>query len=114
MLALRAICACLVAVVAVYTLVVIGREGLDLITPFFGGVLAMTWQGQFNVDFSAYLLLSTVWFLWRNAFSAQAWVFAPLVCVGGMLVFGCYLIWLSFRVRGRMDVLLLGPSRVAP
>ncbi|WP_299372225.1 hypothetical protein [uncultured Tateyamaria sp.] len=110
---LRLICFGLVAVLVVYTLVVVGRDGLDLITPFAGAVLAMNWQGQFNVDFSTYLLLSTVWFLWRNAFSTQAWVFAPLVCVGGMLVFGSYLIWLSFRVDGRLDVLLLGPSRVA-
>jgi len=113
MLALRIICGILVGLVAVYTLVTIGREGLDLISPFFGDLFALGWPGQFNLDFSTYLILSTVWFLWRNAFSTQAIAFAPLVCVGGMLVLGPYLIWLSFRVHRRMDVLLLGPTRVA-
>ncbi|MEO0400786.1 MAG: hypothetical protein AAF214_00265 [Pseudomonadota bacterium] len=108
---LRRVVGAMVAVLVVYTLVVMVVHGPDLLTPFFGDLVAVNWSGQFNLDFSLYLVLSTLWFVWRNGFSRISLICAPVVLVGGMLVFGCYLIWQSTRVEGRMDVLLLGPGR---
>ena len=55
--------------IILFTIMAVVDGGLDLFTPFLGPVFAMNWQGQFNVDFSTYLVLSGIWMAWRSGFS---------------------------------------------
>jgi hypothetical protein len=97
--------------ISAYTLATVSIDGWDLLTPFFTDLLSLKWPGQFNLDFSFYLLLSTLWYVWRNEYSRLSLITAPVVLVGGMLVFAAYLFWLTFRVNGQIDVLVSGPNR---
>jgi hypothetical protein len=60
--------ACCVVIVG-YTAVTIAHHGWNLLPIFFGDMAAMTWPGQFNLDFMTFLLLSGLWVSWRNEFS---------------------------------------------
>ncbi|MDJ0787985.1 MAG: hypothetical protein QNK05_14345 [Myxococcota bacterium] len=65
----RILLSVLLAVVVVYTGIVIVNHGMGLIPIFFGAMAEMTWQGQFNLDFMGFLVLSATWLAWRNHFS---------------------------------------------
>ena len=56
-----------VALIA-YTGMVIAAHGLDLLPIFFGDIWKGSWPGQFNLDFSCFLMLSALWTAWRNGF----------------------------------------------
>jgi len=88
--------------------VIVGYTGAVI---FFGDILAMTWPGQFNVDFSCFLVLSGLWLAWRNHFTAGAWALGLLGAVAGIMLLAPYLLWISFVARGDMKVILLGPGR---
>ena len=60
----------IILVVNIYTAVVIANHGMGLYPIFFGDIAAMTWPGQFNLDFLGFLLMSGLWVAWRHAFSA--------------------------------------------
>ena len=57
--------------------------------------MAMTWAGQFNMDFTCFLLLSGLWLAWRHAFS-------PSGIVLGVV---------GLDARGDVKVLVLGRVR---
>jgi hypothetical protein len=59
----------IIAVIGVYTAIVIANHGMGLYPIFFGDIADMTWPGQFNLDFLGFLILSGVWVAWRHAFS---------------------------------------------
>lgn len=82
---------------AVYTAVVIANHGWNLFPVFFGDMLAMTWPGQFNFDFSGFLALSALWTAWRNAFSPLGLMLAVVAFLGGMMFLTIYLLILSAR-----------------
>lgn len=42
----------------VFTMAAVANSGINLITPFLTPILALSWQGQFNFDFTCYLVLS--------------------------------------------------------
>lgn len=111
MLRMRLIAAAIFVVILGYTGVVIAAHGWDLVPVFFGSIAAMDWQGQFNVDFSSFLVLSALWVAWRNDFSMTGWLLAPLALFGGGLFLSVYLFILSGQ--GDMKMLLLGPRRAA-
>jgi hypothetical protein len=69
MTAFRALLIILWLIIASYTVVTIVTFGPTLFPEFFGPIFAMTWQGQFNVDFSSFLILSAVWLAWRHHFT---------------------------------------------
>ncbi|MBX9859698.1 MAG: hypothetical protein K2Y20_08935 [Sphingomonas sp.] len=96
-----------------YTLPVIAQHGMGLVPLFFTAIGEMGWQGQFNVDFSCFLILSGLWFAWRNDFSPLGLVFAPVASFGGAMFLSAYLLIVSFQVRGDMAALLLGERRAA-
>ncbi len=58
---LRGILIVLFVGIALYTIVVVARDGFGLIPVFFGDLIAMNWSGQFNLDFACYLVLSALW-----------------------------------------------------
>lgn len=93
--------------IAVYTTITISSVGVDLFTPFLGDIQAMAWPGQFNVDFSSYLLLSALWVAWRNHFSAKGIGLALMASVLGILFFAPYLLWLTFKKQGKIEAVLL-------
>ena len=96
-----------------YTGMVGMSHGWNIFPIFFGDILAMTWPGQFNLDFSCLLLLSGFWLAWRNQFSICGLALGFLGVVGGTMLLAPYLLCVSIRARGNMKEILLGRSRVA-
>lgn len=97
--------------ICAYTLVVISAHGGDLFTPFFGELTAFTWSGQFNFDFSTYLMLSGIWIAWRHQFSLSGILMAIVAAIFGILFFAPYLLVESIQTKGDMKALLLGKVR---
>lgn len=104
--------ACLVAILS-YTSVTVAHHGLDLLPVFFGDMAAMAWPGQFNLDFFTMLLLSGLWVAWRHHFSAGGIALGLVAAFGGMLFLSLYLLVASFRARGDLLAVILGPYRAA-
>lgn len=96
-----------------YTLPVAADHGMDLLPVFFGDIAKMGWPGQFNVDFSSFLLMTMLWVAWRNGFSVPGLLLALLVPVGGGMFTSFYVLFLSFQSKGDIAVLLLGTKRAA-
>ena len=109
----RGVLAALFAIIVAYTAVVVAHHGLGLLPIFFGDIAKMEWPGQFNVDFSGFLLLSGLWLAWRHEFSALGVALGVLAVFGGMPLLSAYLFFASRRVDGDWAALLLGPARAA-
>jgi hypothetical protein len=77
---------------AVYTGTVISTHGTDLAPIFFGDIQAMDWPGQFNLDFTGFLILSALWTAWRHRFSVWGLILAVLAFFGGMAFLATYLL----------------------
>lgn len=110
MTGLRVFLAIFVVGLAVYTAAVIANHGWNLFPAFFGDILAMTWAGQFNVDFSGFLVLSALWTAWRNGFSALGLALGVAAFFGGMLFLSIYLLVLSATSKDVRE-LIAGPER---
>lgn len=104
--------ACLLTIIG-YTAMTIANHGWDLMPIFFGDVAKMAWPGQFNVDFSTFLLLSGLWVSWRHGFSIAGLVLAPVAAFGGMLFLSAYLLIATFRTNGDIVAVMLGEKRAA-
>ena len=102
--------ACLIAI-AGYTAVTFARHGAGLVPIFFGAMAKLTWPGQFNLDFTTFLMLSGLWVAWRHRFSASGLILGAIATVGGMLFLAPYLLIHSFKTRGDVRALLLGEVR---
>lgn len=103
----NALIAMIVALVMI-TIAAVAREGIDLLTPYFGAIFALTWQGQFNADFGCYIILSGVWMAWRSGFSKGGLALGIFAAPLGILFFGPYLIYLIGKTSGDPLKLLLG------
>lgn len=99
------------AVLGVYTLIVGITHGWDLLSVFFGDMVAMTWPGQFNLDFMGFLSLSGLWLAWRNEFSPSGLVLGVIGFFGGMMILAPYLIWAIGTSGGDPKIVLLGEAR---
>ena len=110
---LRLYAAAFLLVLGVYTGVVIANHGMGLVQIFFGDMAAMTWPGQFNLDFMGFLLLSGLWVSWRHNYSPIGLLLTPLAIFGGMGFLTVYLLVESFRVNGDLKALLIGEARAA-
>ena len=111
MLVFRTILVLIFAYLAVYTAIVIANEGWNLFAVFFGDMGTMAWPGQFNTDFTGFLILSASWVAWRNEFSGTGLVLSVCGFFGGIMFLAPYLFILSFRTNGDMAELLMGVSR---
>ncbi|WP_420863297.1 hypothetical protein [Algirhabdus cladophorae] len=94
--------------IVVSTVTAIANGGLNLITPFLMPILALSWQGQFNIDFACYLVLSGIWMAWRGGFSGGSIALGILAPLLGILFLAPYLIYLVGRSNGDPRQLLLG------
>ncbi len=92
----------------VYTAFAVKNEGCGLFQIFTDNLLALNWSGQFNLDFGCYLLLSGLWIMWRNKFSAGAIGLAVVAMIGGIMVFAPYLLYLVITVKGDLHKVLVG------
>ncbi len=111
MTAFRLLLAAMLATIIVYTGQVMLVHGGDLIPVFFGDIGKMGWPGQFNTDFSCFLMLSGLWVAWRNQFSVGGLLLAIVAAFGGMLFLSLYLLILSFRTGNDFATILLGKTR---
>ena len=111
MIVLRTFLGVFVAGLAVYSTIVIANHGLNLFSVFFGDMLAMTWAGQFNFDFSGFLVLSALWTAWRNAFSPLGLLLAVVAFFGGMMFLSIYLLVLSMSAKDIGELIAGRPAR---
>lgn len=95
-------------VVTIYTGVVVRSEGWSLFPIFFGDIAALSWPGQFNLDFLGLLVLSGMWIAWRHRFSSAGIALGLVASVGGVMFFMPYLLLASASAGGDMQALLLG------
>ena len=101
--------AIILIVLCAYTAVTISNQGWNLFPFFFGDMLEMSWAGQFNVDFTGFLMLSAAWTAWRNEFSPAGLILAILAFFGGMLFLTIYLLYLSFQCEDNIELMMMGP-----
>lgn len=113
MTALRLLLIAMMLVLSAYTALVGLRHGWDLLPVFFGDLLRVTWPGQFNLYFFflCLLALSALWLAWRHRYTPGGLLLAACGLFGGTAVLAPYLLIASFRARGDVRVLLLGPER---
>lgn len=97
--------------ILIYTSIVGINHGWNLLPIFFGDMMAMTWPGQFNLDFTGFLTLSGLWLAWRHHFSPGGLLLGVLGLFGGMGVLAPYLLIARYKANGDMKVLLLGKTR---
>lgn len=107
----RGLLVLILLVLATYTAIVISNHGWNLLPVFFGDIAAMTWPGQFNLDFLGFLTLSAIWTAWRHHFSPAGLALAAAAFFGGMAFLTIYLLVASYQVKGDVRALLLGSQR---
>lgn len=95
------------------TAAAVRQQGWNLFSIFIENIKAMNWNGQFNLDFSCYLMLSGLWIMWRNRFAPAAIIGGAFAMVAGILAFAPYLLYLTIRHKGNLQKVLLG-SRFQP
>lgn len=113
MTAFRILLVAIISVVSIYTAVVIGNHGTDFLTPFYGDIAKMGWPGQFNMDFHAFLILGSLWLMWRHHFSPLGLLFGLLIFAGGAPFLCGYLLVVSAKDKADIAELLLGKRRIA-
>jgi len=97
----------------IYTILVGVNHGWNILPIFFSEMVAMTWAGQFNMDFLGFLILSGLWLAWRHHFSPAGFALGACGLFGGIMFLTPYLVFHSYKANGDMAVLFLGPVRAA-
>ena len=110
---LRIFLICIFVAVALYTIPVVLKHGINLFPYFFGDILEMGWAGQFNVDFMGFLMMSALWTAWRNQFSPSGLGLGVLAFFFGAPFLTAYMLYLSFSTNGNIQEMLMGPGRAA-
>jgi len=99
----------IIATVVAYTIPVVYSEGLLTLLPsFFGEMMRLNWQGQFNLDFFTFLILSGAWVAWRNQFSVRGNLLGIGAVFLGSPYLSIYLIYLSYACKGDLKRMFLG------
>jgi hypothetical protein len=96
--------------VLAYTFVVGNNHGWSFFTPFFNDIIAMTWAGQFNLDFSFFLIFTGLWIAWRNKFNTLGITLGIFTLVGGIPFLSVYLFVLSLGTNVGVKELLIGKN----
>ncbi|MEZ4887820.1 MAG: hypothetical protein R3E32_24025 [Chitinophagales bacterium] len=97
--------------IGVYTIYVGIHHGIDLFSVFLDNIAAMNWSGQFNLDFTSYLVLSGVWLAWRHHFSPKGLILGLIGTFAGMMFLAPYLLVASFEAKGDMKEVFMGSVR---
>lgn len=91
-----------------YTYVISFSEGWNFFTVAINAVKSFTWLGQFTLDFASYLLLASLWILWRNQYSVSSVFIALSAQILGIAFFAPYLLYLSVAEKGNVQRILVG------
>lgn len=113
MTAFRILLVAIITIVGIYTAVVISNHGADFLTPFYGDIAKMGWAGQFNIDFNAFLILGSLWLMWRHHFSPLGLLFGLVIFAGGAPFLCIYMLVVMAKDKSDIAELLLGKGRVA-
>lgn len=92
----------------IYTLIAFQNEGANLFSVFMKNIAALSWSGQFNLDFLSYLILSGLWIMWRNKFTVKSILIGLIATVLGIVFFAPYLLWLTNKEDGDLKRVLIG------
>ncbi len=107
-LTLKTLLITLSSTVLIYTIFTFQSEGANLLQVFFSNITALNWNGQFNLDFSCYLLLSGLWIMWRNKFSTKSIILGIIASIIGIIVFAPYILYLLQKEKGDLQKVLVG------
>ena len=91
-----------------YTIIVVKSEGWSLFQVLAENIVALNWNGQFNLDFSSYLVLSGLWIMWRNRFTTSSVFIALVAMIIGIMAFAPYVLYLLTREQGDLKRVLIG------
>lgn len=94
--------------VLIYTGLAFKNDGTDLLGVFLYNIQSVNWNGQFNLDFSCYLVLSGLWIVWRDKFSTSSIIVGLVASIIGIIVFAPYLLYLIIKEKGNLKKVLLG------
>ncbi|MBU1567046.1 MAG: hypothetical protein KJ630_15660 [Proteobacteria bacterium] len=111
MIAFRILLVIMISGILGYTSIVGINHGWNLFPVFFGDIAAMTWSGQFNLDFTCLLTFSGLWLAWRHHFSVGGLLLGLLGAVGGTMVLAPYLLFVSVKANGNTKEILMGKIR---
>jgi dolichyl-phosphate-mannose--protein O-mannosyl transferase len=96
------------AAVLIYTFFAFKNEGANLIGVFLANIQSLSWNGQFNLDFLCYLVLSGLWIMWRNKFSSKSIFVGFIAMILGIIFFAPYILWLLHKENGDLKQVLVG------
>lgn len=108
MLPFRILLVVFIILILSYTGLVIIADGINLFPVFINDIMSMTWSGQFNLDFSLYLVLSGLWIAWRDRFSPTGIIMGIIASILGMAVFAPYLLFAASKAKGDIKTMLIG------
>jgi hypothetical protein len=91
-----------------YTIYVGSEHGWNFMNEAISNLRSLTWNGQFGLDFSSYLVLSGIWIMWRNYFSLKSILIAAAAMIVGMIVFAPYFLFLLVKEKGDICRVLIG------
>lgn len=91
-----------------YTGVTVAGHGVTLVPAFFGPMAEMTWQGQFNVDFLMFLVLSGLWTAWRNGMTVGGVALGVVAACFGIMFLAPYLLYLIVASGRDLQRVLMG------
>jgi hypothetical protein len=96
----------------IYTIYIVQKEGLTLFQVFTNDIISITWAGQFNLDFTCYLIISGLWIMWRNKFTLKAILFSIVAMIMGFIVFAPYLVYLLTIEKANIVKVLIGDRNI--
>ena len=105
---IRVILIVMILTISFTTIAAIVNEGANLLPHFLTPIIALTWQGQFNVDFACYLILTGIWVAWRGGFSRASGLTGLFAAVAGILFVAPLLIYYIHRAQSDPRRFLLG------
>ena len=91
-----------------YTIIAIQNDGINVPLRAQEFLASMKWLGQFTLDFSAYLLLSAFWIMWRNKFSLAAIGIGLAASILGIILFAPYVLYLMYKENYDIKKVLIG------
>lgn len=103
----------IILIVGGYTIPVLANHGWNFMPFYLADIAKMGWPGQFNVDFGAFLLLGSIWLMWRHHFAPLGLLFGLVIFAGGAPFLCSYLLIASLQTKGDVKALLLGSKRAA-
>jgi hypothetical protein len=95
-------------IIGAYTGLVIMEYGVNLFPYFFGDMMALTWAGQFNLDFMFMLSFSALWTMWRNQFTLSGIGLGVLAFFFGAPFLCLYMLYLAKQTNGDLVAMLIG------